>query len=82
MCCHLAQEISTWSCHRGSGKSCLRSVHLGRLCVPFHPAAGSSAQPRSVYNAQTLHLNEVLREPPLCSECYPCKRRFVLIYHF
>lgn len=64
----MSQGSQTSSCHRGSGRFCLCFVHLGRLCVQFPPAVGSSAQPHLLHNAQTLHLSEALTEPPLCSE--------------
>lgn len=62
------QQSLTLSCHRESGMFCLRSVHLGRLCVRFPPAAGSSAQPHSLRIAQNLHSSEAPTKPPLCSE--------------
>lgn len=66
--CTISQGTPTLSCHRGSGKFCLCSVHLDRRCVQFPPAAGSSVQPHLMHNAQILHLSEGLRAPPLCSE--------------
>lgn len=65
----MSQGSRTSSCHRGSGRFCPCFVRLGRLCVQFPPAVGSSVQPRLLRNAQTLHLSEALTEPPLCSEC-------------
>lgn len=73
-CCYLGQGIPTLSCHRGSGKFCPCSVHLGHLCVQFPPAAGSSVQPHLLHNAQILHLTEALREPPPCTECCLCQK--------
>lgn len=61
------QQSLTMSRHRESGMFCLRSVHLGRLCVRFPPAAGSSAQPHLLRIAQNLHLSEAPTRPPLCS---------------
>lgn len=73
--CCLGEGIPTLSCHRGSGKSCLGSVHLGRLCVQFLPTAGSSVRLHLLRNAQIHHLNVALKGPPLCFEYCPCEKK-------